>query len=208
MKRPAQPIRRIPRLPFTGIDGLVLAGFAVLAVIEVIPNDDVFFHRLRAFASKKAPWTNLPEWVRDLELPAKRIANDFTAFLTVMSLGVASVTFRHRAAWCRVGLPRPGVAASAAAAMVLIVHEVGVQVRYWRFSQLRSFLAPQIWYLGLESTSIETEVAASILGVWAYLMLARGWKARDDWRDWLGRWLAWCWVSTIPFRVLCIAIWG
>jgi hypothetical protein len=204
---PAQPIRRIPHLPFTGFDGLVLAGFAVLAVIVVVPNDHEFFPWMRSFAIGNAPWTSLPEWVSDLELPAKRIANDFTVFLAVMTLGVASVTFRHRAAWCLVGLPRPGVAASAAAAIVLIVHEIGARFRYWcRPHLLKAF--PASWYLGLESLSIETEVAASILGVWAYLMLARGWKARDDWRDWLGRWLAWCWLSTIPFHVLSMAIWG
>jgi hypothetical protein len=211
MKRPSQPIRRVPHPPFTRLDALLLVGFAVLAIGVVLLEDREFFDRMAIFASGKAPWTNLPEWVSDLELPAKRIENDFAVFLIVMSLGVASVCFRRRAAWCFVGLPRPGVAATAATAIVLLAHELGAQIPYWYHRVSVGFVlkvVPTVWHLGLETSIVETEVTAAILGVWAYLLLARGWKARDDWRDWLGRWLAWCWVSTLPFHVLAIAIWG
>ncbi len=190
----------------------MLFGFAVLAVALALLNDREFFVWMSDFASRKALWTNLPTWIRDLELPAKRIEKDFVAFLIVMSLGVALVSFRRRAAWCFVGLPRPGVAASAAAAIVLLVHGVGVKVRHWSrpvgFSHLSIKVIPPYWYFGLESFSIATEVAASILGIWTYLILARRWKARDDWRDWLGRWVGWCWISLVCFDVLTLVTWG
>ena len=125
MKSPSRPIGRVPQPPFTRLDGLVLIGFVLLALGIVLLEDREFFHRLATFASERAPWTNLPDWVSDLELPAKRIENDFAVFLIVMSLGVASVSFRRRAAWRFVGLPRPGVAASAATSIVLIARELG-----------------------------------------------------------------------------------
>jgi hypothetical protein len=83
MKHPSKPIRRAPHLPFTRLDGLLLLGFAVLAVGVALLEDREFCHYLRIFASQKAPWTNLPERVSDLELPAKRIEYDFTMFLII-----------------------------------------------------------------------------------------------------------------------------
>jgi hypothetical protein len=62
-----------------------------------------------------------------------------------------------------------------------------------RFRLIPRFLQTS-WYLRpLLETPIE--VPASLLGVWGYLILARAWEAHDDWRDWLGRWLGWCWIG-------------
>jgi hypothetical protein len=201
-----------------------------------------------SFTSRKVPWTNLPAWVEDLELPAKRIERDYVAVLSAMSLGIALVSFRRRATWRFVGLPRPGVAASAAAAFVLVAREAWIQGLVWyglgtflggpQVSHIRGPLPDRFGVVGVSlprfsrsatswvgvslprflrsATSWYTEelfesrieVPAAILGIWGYVVLARGWKARDDWRDWLGRWLGWCWVSVVLFDVLAIVIWG
>jgi hypothetical protein len=61
---------------------------------------------------------------------------------------------------------------------------------------------------GRSPFEVEAAVTTSILGVWSCLLLARAWKPRDDWGDWLGRWLAWCWLSHPAFFVMALAIWG
>jgi hypothetical protein len=234
MKLPTRPIRRARPIPFTWLDGLVLAGFAALAVAWAVSADREFLDLVSSFASRRVPWPNLPEWVEDLELPAKRIARDFATFLSVMSVGIAVASFRRRASWCLVGLPRPGIAATAAAALVLLARQAWIHGLVWyslggfpwiptplslfrlintaffdpiRFGlNLRQF-GQTSWYL-MRLLEIRIEVPASILGVWGYLTLARAWKARDDWRDWLGRWLGWCWIGMVLFDVLAILTWG
>ncbi|HZW33759.1 MAG TPA: hypothetical protein VFF52_23760 [Isosphaeraceae bacterium] len=233
MKLPARPIRRARPIPFTWLDGLVLAGFAALAVGRAVSADREFLELLSSFASPRMPWTNLPEWVEDLELPAKRIARDFVTFLSVMSVGIALASFRRRASWCLVGLPRPGIAATATAALVLMAREVWIHGLVWYSlggfrwvptldslcqveaeaysGPMRFVLKPRFpqtfWYTKhLLETPIE--VPASLLGVWGYLILARAWKAHDEWRDWLGRWLGWCWIGLMLFYVLAILTWG
>src|SRR5690349_1431207 len=77
MKLPTRPIRRARPLPFTWLDGLVLVGFTALAIGWAVSADREFLDLMSSFSSGRMPWPNLPEWVEDLELPAKRIARDF-----------------------------------------------------------------------------------------------------------------------------------
>jgi hypothetical protein len=162
-------------------------------------------------ASRKAPWRDLPGWAKDLEMPSKRVQSDFAGFLAITSLGVGLVMFRRRPVGRR-SLPMPGVAAAAAAFSVLL------------FKAARTL--PLISYRGLwsqqsiagwvellhgpeyQASTTGTAVAGAILGTWSYLALARAWRARDDWRDWLGRWLGWAWLSQIAFHPLFLIIWG
>jgi len=64
------------------------------------------------------------------------------------------------------------------------------------------------WGWGIALYQIETGVTGAIIGVWVYLALARAWRARNDWRDCLGRWLGWCWLGNIAFHPLAQLIWG
>jgi hypothetical protein len=34
------------------------------------------------------------------------------------------------------------------------------------------------------------------------LGLARAWRATADWRDWLGRWLGWCWLLSPVLQIV------
>jgi hypothetical protein len=131
MKLPARPIRGARPIPFTWLDGLVLAGSAALAIGWAVSADREFLELLSSFASRRMPWPNLPQWVEDLELPAKRIARDFTTFLSVMSMGIALASFRRHASCSLVGLPRPGIAATATAALVLMAREVWIHGLVW-----------------------------------------------------------------------------
>jgi hypothetical protein len=207
MKLPARPIRRARPIPFTWLDGLVLAGFATLAVVWAVHSDRGFLELLSSFASKRVLWPGLPEWVQDLELPAKRIARDFVTFLSVMSVGIALASFRRRQTWCLVGLPRPGIAATATTALMLMARETWIHGLVWQYLGVFHPIATPFAVLRFEFEA-PIEVPASILGVWGYLVLARAWRARDDWRDWLGRWLGWCWIGLVLFYVLAILTWG
>ena len=187
--------------------------FAVSGLVMAVLNDRVFFNLLPSLASHQAPWGGLPDWVADLELPAKRVQWDFLAFLSVVSLGVGLVIVRGRRSGVRNGLPGPGVAAGVTAALVVIEQTLerlclaaqdGLLV--WpAFIRTRDDMRkwnPDEWNTGPYWFEVEAAVTAAILGVWSYLVLARAWKPRDDWRDWLGRWLAWCWLGQLPAHVL------
>jgi hypothetical protein len=145
---------------------------------------------------------------------AKRIHYDFTVFLIVVSPAIGLTTFRRRASWRCKGLPAPGIAASAAAALA-VTHQV--VERAWTVFSSRSgeliwalrigeHWSPYEWGYGVSVFQVAAGVTGAILGVWSYLLLARAWKPRDDWRDLLGRWLAWSWFSVLLFEVLAPAL--
>jgi hypothetical protein len=174
---------------FSWLDAFILTVFAASGFLIAVLNDQVFFNLLPSLASHQAPWQSLPDWVADLELPAKRVQWDFLALLSVVSVGVGLVILRGRHPGVRNGLPGPGVAAGGTAALVVIEQTVERNTgAYW--------------------FEVEAAVTAAILGVWSYLLLARAWKARDDWRDCLGRWLAWCWLCQLPAHILILTTWG
>jgi hypothetical protein len=195
---------------FGWLDGFILVVFAACGLVMAVLNDRVFFNLLPSLASHQAPWQSLPDWVADLELPAKRVQWDFRAFLSVVSMGLGLVIVRGRRCGFRNGLPGPGVAAGITAAAVVIeqtlerlrlaaqdgslVWPVWLRVRYdghvWN---------PGQWNTGPYWYEVEAAVTAAILGVWSYLVLARAWKPRDDWRDWLGRWRI-CSLGCFRFR--------
>lgn len=109
---------------FGWLDGFILAAFVACGLVMAVLNDRVFFNLLPSLASHQAPWGGLPDWVADLELPAKRVQWDFLAFLSVVSLGVGLVIVRGRRSGVRNGLPGPGVAAGVTAALVVIEQTV------------------------------------------------------------------------------------
>jgi hypothetical protein len=138
------------------------------------------------------------------------VQSDFVAFLDVMTLGVALALFRRRP-WRFPVLPSPGLAATAAATAVILWSKAWLFLRLSDTSIWHGYVVVGAWsshqaeFLpGAESVSI----AAGILGVWAYLGVAGAWKARDNWRDWLGRWLGWSWISAVVLRSFCFALWG
>jgi hypothetical protein len=200
-------------------DCFILTVFTASGMVMAVQNDRAFFDLLPSLASLQAPWQNLPDWVADVELPAKRVRWDFLAFLSVVSVGVGLVILRGCRRGVRNGLPGPGVAAGVTAALVvieqtverlclaaqdgLLVWPAWLRVRF----DMRKW-DPNEWNTGAYWFEVEAAVTAAILGVWSYLLLARAWKARDDWRDRLGRWLAWCWLAQLPAHILILTIWG
>jgi hypothetical protein len=200
-------------------DSFILTVFTASAIVMAVLNDRAFFDLLPSLASRQAPWGGLPDWFADVELPAKRVQWDFLAFLSVVSVGVGLVILRGCRRGVRNGLPGPGVAAGITAALVVIEQTLerlrlaaqdGLLV--WpAFIRMRFAMPrwnPPDWNTGPYWFELEAAVTAAILGVWSYLVLARAWKARDDWRDWLGRWLAWCWLGQLPAHVLILILWG
>ena len=136
-----------------------------------------------------------------------------------MSLGVGLVIVRGRRTGFRNGLPGSGVAAGVAAALVVIEQTVERlclaaqdETLFWpalvRGRNRVLLWNPNEWNTGPYWFEVEAAVTAAILGVWSYLILARAWKPRADWHDWLGRWLAWCWLGQLPAHVLILTIWG
>src|SRR4051812_9019969 len=105
---------------FGWLDGLILAVFATSGILMAVLNDRAFFALLPSLVSHQPPWQSLPDWVADLELPAKRFRWDFLAFLSVVSIGVALVILRGRRRGFRNGLPGPGAVAGVTAALVVI----------------------------------------------------------------------------------------
>jgi hypothetical protein len=145
-----------------------------------------------------------------MHLPAKRVQSDFVAFLDLMSIAVAIVLFR-RPPWRFPVLPAPGIAATAAATGAILLgkgsfllrstFDLGLNLR-------RSVAALNAYQSEFVPSAESVTVAGAVLGVWIYLALARASKARDDWRDWLGRWLGWAWISAVVFRTLVFTLWG
>ncbi len=195
--------------PFTWVDGLILGAFAALGVTTAVAADEMFLSSMVFIASRSGPWEALPEWFGALELPAKRVQGGFLSFLIVLSPGIALVTFRRRVGRYRRELMKPGPAASATAAMVVMAYLaytlaiVGYRDR-WGDLSYRSFVP----WGGLGVREYKTSVIGALLGVWSYLVLARSWKPHADWRDALGRWLGWCWLSNLAFDVLVPILWG
>jgi hypothetical protein len=200
-------------------DCFILTVFTASGMVIAVQNDRAFFDLLPSLVSHQAPWESLPDWVGDLELSTKRVQWGFLAFLSVVSIGVGLVIVRGRRRGIRNGLPGPGVAAGVTAALVvieqtverlcfaaqdrLLVWPAWLRVRF----DMRKW-DPNEWNTGTYWFEVEAAVTAAILGVWSYMVLARAWKARDDWRDWLGRWLAWCWLAQLPAHILILTIWG
>lgn len=206
-----------PRLGWLG--GSILTVFAAAGIVVAVLNDRAFFDLLPSLASRQTPWQTFPEWVADLELPAKRVQWDFLAFLSVVSVGVGLEILRGRRRGIRNGLPGPGIVAGATAALV-VIEQTLERLRLAAQDGLLAWPAvlrmrgswqrwnPYEWNTGPYWFELEAAVTAAILGVWSYLILARAWKPRDDVRDWLGRWLAWCWLGQLPAHVLILILWG
>lgn len=203
-------------------DGLILGCFLAAALYAVLLIDREFLSHLHFFRTNVNPWISpLPDWLEDLDLPLKRVQFDFLAFLTVLSPGVLLVTIRQPSGWQWGQLPNPGLAAAAAAAIaviykvlerLLLMHNQDPNSRtlelIWSIGRSGQFWSAMEWGRGIALYQVETGVTGAIIGVWVYLALAQAWKARDDWRDCLGRWLGWCWLGNIGFHPLCQLIWG
>jgi hypothetical protein len=200
MSRP-RPRRR----PFTWLDGLILAAFAGLGVAAAVAADATFLEVLWAEASRRVPWPGMPRWLRALELPAKRVHYDSIPFLIVVSLGVGLATFRRRAGGRRRAWRGPGVAATAIISLSLAIQAARNLYGLWPrglWQKLDDISKNDIIYYFYGSAT------GPLLGVWGYMLLSRTWRLRDDWRDWLGRWLGWCWLCEIGMDVLFMAAWG
>jgi hypothetical protein len=207
---------------FRWLDGLILACFSTVGLYAALWIDREYMKHLPFFRTNVNTWTSpLPYWLEDLDLSAKRVQFDFLAFLTVLSPGVGLVTFRRRSSWQWGHLPGPGLAASAAAA-IAVIYKVLERVflvshqdpnsrsldLIWPIGRSEGFWSAMDWGWGIALYQVETGVTGAIIGVWVYLTLARAWRARDDWRDCLGRWLGWCWLGNIAFHPLVQLIWG
>lgn len=218
---PGRPARRgRPRGP-DPLDLLVLSLGALGGLAASLWLDRAFMENLRVFAIRHRPIGTLPGWMEELQLPAWRILYDFVGFLCVVSLGLAVVTLRvatrHRCwTW-----PGPGVAATFAAALGAS-HQILERLIAFNHEDTlsRGFLFSPVgttgsnwspfddWGLPLTPLYVEAGATAAITGVWAILFLARAWRPRPDWRDWLGRWLGWCWLLLPAFQVLSLLVWG
>jgi hypothetical protein len=162
------------------------------------------------------PPTSLPEWIRSLELSARRLQYDLTACLIAITPAIGLAAFRRRVTWKCHGFPGPGVAAIAASSLAVIHHvaeracivfsnESGGWI--WAHPAGVSW-SPREFGYGVSVLQVGAGVTGAILGVWAYLLLAQAWEPRDEWRDLLGRGLAFCWLGEMGFEVLAPALWG
>lgn len=196
--------------PFTWLDGLILAAFGVLGVAAAIASDRGFLSGMSFLASRSEPWPNAPDWFLALELPAQRVHCDFIAFLTVASLGRGLATFR-RPGVARLGLRAgPGVIAVGGASAILGYHLIttlALVAYHGHWSALEAVL----WMTSDPLRLLDVhavDVTGGILGLWALLAVSGRWRARADWRDFLGRWLGCCWLGNIALDVLFPILWG
>ncbi len=204
------------------LDWLILACFTTAGLYTLLLVDHEFLKHLPYFRTNVNPWISvLPGWLEDLDLPAKRIQFDFLAFLMVLSPGVGLVTVRRAAGLQRGRLPSPGVAAAVAAAIaviykalerLLLIYNQDQNSKsfdlIWPIGRRGEVWTPMDWGWGIALYQVEAGVTGAIIGIWVYLALARAWKAREDWRDCLGRWLGWCWLGNIAFHPISQLIWG
>ncbi len=192
------------RRPFTPTDGLILAAGLGLAGWAVSRIDPFFLQMTRAYRSVSPPWPGMPAWALALELPLRRVQADLTAVLIPISLAVGLATFRRRVGGPRRVASSPGLAASAAAAGAVVV-DLGVHVLlpWWQAGTLPH---PLFWTNLMESFRLD--VTAPLGAVWAYQVVGRLWHPRDDWRDWLGRWLGASWLLAVAIDLACLATWG
>jgi hypothetical protein len=104
------------------------------------------------------------------------------------------------------------VAATAAVAAVVGYEVLWSLAKYWRFDAWEAITADTwpgiLHWAEFYPTNITTNVTGAILGTWTFLALAGSWRARDDWRDWLGRWLAWAWLVNVAFHPFSVILWG
>jgi hypothetical protein len=217
--RERPPIRNEwpPRL--TWLDVVILALFFLAGIETAVLLDGEFLDRMGDFRAWPNSPAHLPDWLAELELPAKRVEFDFLAFLSVMTVGLALATFRRPASWRPGWFPAPGVAATAAASLSLMHQTIerlclvyhnqpGERSLGLLWAVRANRWSPLDWGLGITLFQMEATATGAILGVWAYLLLARRWKAGPGWRDWLGRWVAWCWLLQVGFHVLATFLWG
>jgi hypothetical protein len=208
---------RLPRPAWP--DVVILAIFFVAGIGLALLVDREFLDHLADFRGGGNFLGHLPGWFEDLELPAKRIEFDFLAFLSLMTIGLAVATFRWPSSWRPGWFPAPGVAATASASLALVHQAVerlclvyhnqpGDRTLELLWASRVNHWSPLDWGLGITLIQMEATATGAILGIWAYLLLARRWKAGLDWRDWLGRCVGWCWLLQPGFHVVATMLWG
>ncbi len=195
---------RVRSRPFTIVDGAILLLGLALAVFVAIWFDPLFLEEPHLFRGFGPPRSWLPIWAVGLDLPMKRATVDATAALIPVSLAVALATFRRPIGGCRRVGGSPGLTASAVVA-VAVVAEIAI-VGLDHRSHARHWEVPAFWIALLND--FQFDVSAPVGAAWAYQGVGRLWHPRDDWRDWLGRWLGGAWLGLIGLGFLHLAIWG
>jgi hypothetical protein len=193
------------RRPFTALDALILAVSVFGGFVAAWWLDSAFFEMLWVYRSHSPVWSWLPRWVGDLELPAQRVQFGVVPFLAVVSLGVALASFRT----LRIDVQRlwrsPGLAATAVIAATILVYTAVTALEVWRAQTWRN-LSPTFWNNTLAFLALN--VTATLESVWCYMAVARLWRPRSGWRDWLGRWLGGVWLATLGTSALFLVLWG
>jgi hypothetical protein len=189
-------------------DALTLAAAFVGAVAMASAADHDILGPMACFrfSPRGRVWPSSLNWVMDLAGPARRIQYDFRWFLSIASVALGIVFFRKPAARRWRALRKPGVAAVGAALVVVAgcIAYTATPIALASHRRMQSLLGTDApcWF------ELDVTVTGAILGSWTYLWLVRLWRPRRDWADWLGRWLGWCWLSTIAFDALSPILWG
>ncbi len=190
--------------PFTPVDAAILALGLALGAWAAVRLDPLFLQTTWAYASVGPPWRRMPTYLAELELPLKRAQADLIAALVPISLAVALATFRRRVGGFRRLASSPGLAASAALAGSILV-DIGLDAPDLDWSLTTA--AFSVYWTNLMEF-FKLDATAPLGAIWTCQAAAGSWRPRDDWRDWLGRWLGATWLALIGLDAAFVMVWG
>lgn len=182
----------------TVIDLALLSGFAILSGWTVYATDREY-SVLPSFPREGRSWSRSPAWIHRWHWSACRLNLDTLAFLGVLSVALAVITYGPRCN--RPGRSGPGHIAVALAAILVLNSILREALHQWITPLIPLPPGTSKWVLGLGPPyylfwpELPLRIAWALMAAWITLAMTGGWRRSIDWTDRLGRWLGWAWIG-------------
>jgi hypothetical protein len=139
-----------------------------------------------------------PEWIWAIYHPYRRLQHDWVWVSVAATLGVGAILALDARTWSRRGLSRPGTN------VVFVTLLVGVATALQQLLAGFAAAASKSYDLG---EVLGSDLPGAILGAWVVVSLGSR-PHHADWREWLGRLVAWFWIVDAAMLILYAPLFG